>query len=208
MLHIRKQRQVPFFYSVVNPILHFLIIQFGLGTRGDQDVLRILRVHGRKSGRTYEMPVRIAKLDGQPYVISMLGESPWARKLRAVGGAQLLAGRNIEWVHAEEIVGQEKATFLTWYSWYCQYPEFAQFALLGTDDVPRLQHDRSHHVVWRARSHFWAFIVGDDHRFSDVWHLDCGQPRRDGRFVRTASLGDRRGTARLRDFGYQPQRPG
>jgi deazaflavin-dependent oxidoreductase (nitroreductase family) len=143
VLHIRKQRQVPFFYSVVNPILHFLIIQFGLGTRGDQDVLRILRVRGRKSGRTYVMPVRIAKLDGQRYVISMLGESPWARNLRAVGGGLLRAGRNIESVHAEEIVGQEKATFLTW---YCQYPEFAQrarYALkAGTDQLTPAEIDR------------------------------------------------------------------
>jgi deazaflavin-dependent oxidoreductase (nitroreductase family) len=125
MSTIRKRRRVPFLYSVVNPIFHFLVIKFGLGTRGDQDVLRILRVRGRTSGRTYEIPVRIAKLDGQRYVISMLGESQWARNLRAAGEAQLLAGRTVESVRADEIVGEEKAAFLTW---YCQHPEFAQRA--------------------------------------------------------------------------------
>jgi deazaflavin-dependent oxidoreductase (nitroreductase family) len=125
MLQIRKPRRVPFFYSVINPIFHFLVLKFGLGTRGDQDVLRILRVRGRTSRRTYEMPVRIAKMRGQSYVISMLGESQWARNLRAAGEAQLLAGRNVESVRANEIVGQEKAAFLTW---YCQHPEFAQRA--------------------------------------------------------------------------------
>ena len=125
MSTIRKRRRVPFFYSVVNPIFHFLVLRFGLGTRGDQDVLRILRVRGRTSGRTHEIPVRIAKLDGQRYVISMLGESQWARNLRAAGEAQLLAGRSVESVRADEIVGEEKAAFLTW---YCQHPEFAQRA--------------------------------------------------------------------------------
>jgi deazaflavin-dependent oxidoreductase (nitroreductase family) len=125
MSTLRKQRRVPFLYSVVNPIFHFLVLKFGLGTRGDQDVLRILRVSGRTSGRPHEIPVRIAKLDGQRYVISMLGESQWARNLRAAGEAQLLAGRNVESVRAHEIVGEEKAAFLTW---YCQHPEFAQRA--------------------------------------------------------------------------------
>jgi deazaflavin-dependent oxidoreductase (nitroreductase family) len=125
MSTLRKQRRVPFLYSVVNPIFHFLVTKFGLGTRGDQDVLRILRVRGRTSGRPHEIPVRIAKLDGQRYVISMLGESQWARNLRAAGEAQLLAGRNVESVRAHEIVGEEKAAFLTW---YCQHPEFAQRA--------------------------------------------------------------------------------
>jgi len=125
MSTIRKRRQVPFFYSVVNPIFHFLVLKFGLGTRGDQDVLRILRVRGRKSGRTLEMPIRIAKRDGQRYVISMLGQSQWARNLRAAGEAKLLAGREIESVRADEIMGEEKAAFLTW---YCQHPKFAQRA--------------------------------------------------------------------------------
>ena len=73
MSTIHKRRRVPFFYSVVNPIFHFLVLKFGLGTRADQDALRILRVRGRTTGRIYEIPVRIAKLDGQRYLLSMLG---------------------------------------------------------------------------------------------------------------------------------------
>jgi hypothetical protein len=125
MSTIRKRRRVPFFYSIVNPIFRFLVLKFGLGTRGDQDALRILRVRGRTSGRAHEIPVRIAKLDGQRFVISMLGESQWARNLRAACEAQLLAGRNVESVRVDEIVGEEKVAFLTW---YCQHPEFAQRA--------------------------------------------------------------------------------
>ena len=125
MSTIRKQRRVPFLYSVVNPIFRFLVLKFGLGTRGDQDVLRILRVRGRTSGRTQEIPIRIAELDGQRYVISMLGESQWARNLHAAGEAQLLAGWAVESIRADEIVSEEKVAFLTW---YCQHPEFAQRA--------------------------------------------------------------------------------
>ena len=143
MSSIPERRRTPFFYSIINPIFHFLVLRFGLGTRGDQDVLRILSVRGRKSGRTYEIPVRIAKVDGQRYVISMLGESQWARNLRAIGEAKLLAGRNVESVRTDEIVGEEKAAFLTW---YCQHPEFAQRARsalkVDTDQLPPLEIER------------------------------------------------------------------
>ena len=143
MSTIRKRRRVPFFYSVINPIFHFLVLRFGLGTRGDQDVLRILRLRGCTSGRTHEIPVRIAKWDGQRYVISMLGESQWARNLRAAGEAKLLAGREIESVRADELMGEEKAAFLTW---YCRHPEFAQrarFALkVDTDRLTPVEIER------------------------------------------------------------------
>lgn len=125
---IRTQRRAPFFYSVVNPIIQFLVLQFGLGTRGDQDILRILRVRGRKSGRTYGLPVRIAKMDEERYLLAMLGESQWVHNLRAAGRAQLLDGKTIEQIRVDEIQGQEKAAFLTW---YCRHPQYAQRARYG-----------------------------------------------------------------------------
>ncbi len=128
MTRFRKRSLARFFYSVVNPILQFLVLQFGLGTRGDQDVLRILRVLGRKSGRSYELPVRIAKMDGQRYLMSMLGESQWVHNLRSAGTAQLLAGKTIEQVRVDEITGEEKAAFLIW---YCRHPQYAQRARYG-----------------------------------------------------------------------------
>src|SRR5512138_1803612 len=125
MFTIREQQRVPFFYAIVNPILHFLVLRFGIGTHGAQDVLRILRVRGRKSGRIYETPVRIANWNGHRYIISMLGESQWVHNLRAAGQAQLLAGKNVEPVSTSEIVEKDKTAFLIW---YCQHPEFAQRA--------------------------------------------------------------------------------
>jgi len=128
MLSTPNQRQVPFFYSIVNPIIHFLVLQFGLGTSGDQDFLRILRVHGRKSGRIYETPIRIAIMNGRRYMMSMLGETQWVRNLRSAGEAQLLAGRSVEQVRVDEIYGEKKATFL---AWYCKHPQYEQRARSG-----------------------------------------------------------------------------
>jgi hypothetical protein len=71
------------FYRLINPILRFLVLSFGFDSQGDQDVMRILRVRGRKSGRVYDVPVRVATLDGKPYILSMMGGSQWAH-LRAV----------------------------------------------------------------------------------------------------------------------------
>lgn len=123
-----KQHRTPFFYSIVNPVLNFLVLRFDFDTRGDQDVLRILRVRGRRSGRTYELPVRIASMNGRRYLMSMLGESQWVHNLRAAGRAELLAGKEIESVRVEEISGKEKASF---FIWYCRHPQYAQRARYG-----------------------------------------------------------------------------
>jgi deazaflavin-dependent oxidoreductase (nitroreductase family) len=105
---------------LVNPLLRALVLRARLGRRGDQNVMRILRVRGRRSGRLYDVPVRIAALNGQRYVVSLLGASQWARNLRAAGAAQLLVGASVEPVVAREIQAEEKGAFL---AWYCQQPE-------------------------------------------------------------------------------------
>jgi deazaflavin-dependent oxidoreductase (nitroreductase family) len=143
MSHIRKPRIVSLFYSIVNPIVHLLVVQFGLGTGGDQDFLRILRVRGRKSGRIYEMPVRIAIMDGQRYLMSMLGETQWVHNLRAAGSAQLLAGKKIEQIRVDEIKDEEKVIFFTW---YCKHPQYVQRARYGfkvdTQHLTRMEVER------------------------------------------------------------------
>jgi F420H(2)-dependent quinone reductase len=128
MSHLLKRRLVTLFYSIVNPIVHLLVVQFGLGTSGDQDFLRILRVRGRKSGHIYDMPVRIAIMDGHRYLMSMLGETQWVHNLRAASMAQLLAGKSIEQVRVDEIKGDEKTAFFTW---YCRHPQYVQRARYG-----------------------------------------------------------------------------
>jgi deazaflavin-dependent oxidoreductase (nitroreductase family) len=108
----------------MNPLICFLVRRFGLGGRG-VDLLRILRVRGRKSGRLYEVPVRVAMLDDQRYIISMLGETQWARNLRQAVTAQLIVGKTVEPIRTREIQDEEKTAFLLR---YCQYQQFAQRA--------------------------------------------------------------------------------
>lgn len=131
---------------LVNPLLRALVLRAGLGRRGDQNLMRVLRVRGRRSGRSYDVPIRIATWDGQRYILSLLGDSQWARNLRAAGAAQLLVGTSVEPVVAREIHAEEKAAFLTWYR---QRPEHrlsvryglrADTANLTPAEVDRLAH--------------------------------------------------------------------
>ena len=105
---------------LVNPLFRVLVLRAGLGRRGDQNLMRVLRVRGRRSGRAYDVPIRIATWDGRRYILSLLGDSQWARNLRAAGTAHLLVGTSAEPVVAREIQAEEKAAFL---AWYCQQPE-------------------------------------------------------------------------------------
>jgi deazaflavin-dependent oxidoreductase (nitroreductase family) len=104
---------------ILNPVVRRLALR-GLGTSGDQNVLRILRVHGRHSGRVHELPVRLAIRDGRRYVVSVVGDAEWVHNLRAAGTAGLRAGTDIELVAAREILGEEKAAFIRW---YCELPD-------------------------------------------------------------------------------------
>lgn len=103
---------------LVNPLLRFLVLR-GCFDRGEQNLMRVLRVRGRRSGREFDVPVRVAVRDGQRYVVSLLGETEWARNLRAAGTAELILGTTVEPVAAHELSTVDKAGFL---AWYCEVP--------------------------------------------------------------------------------------
>lgn len=108
---------------ILNPIMRFMVRR-GSGGQG-VDLLRVLRVPGRTSGRLYEVPVRVAVLDNHRYVMTMLGDAQWARNLRTAGQAQLILGRSVEDIAAHELTGQAKTAFLTR---CCQYRQFERRA--------------------------------------------------------------------------------
>ncbi|MFB7719936.1 nitroreductase/quinone reductase family protein [Nocardia sp. NPDC056100] len=109
-------------YKYVNPVIRFLVRR-GVGIGGsDMDLLRTLRVPGRSSGRIFEIPVRVAVIDGNRYIMTMGGDTQWARNLRASGTAQLLYRNRSEDITARELTGDEKTQFLTA---VCQDPQFA-----------------------------------------------------------------------------------
>ena len=129
MSEINYQRPSVLRTRIINPAIRFLVLRMGMGSSGEQDVMRILRVKGRKSGRVYDFPLRIASLEGRQYIVSMLGETQWVRNLRAADTAELIVGNQIAVIRSQEIQGEEKTAFLKWYCLHPDYEMRARFAL-------------------------------------------------------------------------------
>jgi hypothetical protein len=66
--------------------------------------LGTLDVVGRRTGRVISFPVVIAELDGERYLVAMLGErASWPRNVRAAGGHAVLRHGRREAVRLEEV---------------------------------------------------------------------------------------------------------
>jgi hypothetical protein len=52
----------------------------------------VLKVRGRKSGRTISLPVDPIELAGQRYLVCPRGDSNWVRNVRAAGEIELVRG--------------------------------------------------------------------------------------------------------------------
>jgi hypothetical protein len=75
-----------------------------------------LEVIGRKSGRTITLPVVVAIVEGQRYLVSMLGENVhWVQNVREAGGRAVLRSGGREEVHLEEIPTDQRAPILRAY---------------------------------------------------------------------------------------------
>ncbi|HEY5002717.1 MAG TPA: nitroreductase/quinone reductase family protein [Ktedonobacteraceae bacterium] len=75
-----------------------------------------LEVTGRKSGRTVSQPMVVAVVDGQRYLVSMLGENVhWVRNVRAADGRAVLRSGSREEVHLEEVPVDQRASILRAY---------------------------------------------------------------------------------------------
>jgi F420H(2)-dependent quinone reductase len=75
-----------------------------------------LEVAGRRSGRAIAFPLAMAVVDGQRYVVSMLGpDVAWVRNLHAADGRALLRHGKTERVRLEEIPVNERARVLKAY---------------------------------------------------------------------------------------------
>lgn len=75
-----------------------------------------LEVVGRKSGRIVSFPLVIVTVDGQRYLVSMLGDNTqWVRNVRASGGNAVLRSGGREDVQLEEIPTDQRAPILKSY---------------------------------------------------------------------------------------------
>ena len=75
-----------------------------------------LEVTGRKSGRTISLPLVMAVVDGQRYLVSMLGDDVhWVQNVRATGGRAVLRSGGREEVQLEEVPADQRAPILRAY---------------------------------------------------------------------------------------------
>ena len=75
-----------------------------------------LDVVGRKSGRIVSFPLVMVTVNGQRYLVSMLGDSvQWIRNVRASGGKAVLRSGGREDVQLEEIPADQRAPILKAY---------------------------------------------------------------------------------------------
>jgi deazaflavin-dependent oxidoreductase (nitroreductase family) len=75
-----------------------------------------LEVVGRKSGRIVSFPLVMVIVDGQRYLVSMLGDNvQWVRNVRASGGKAVLRSGGREDIQLEEIPADQRAPILKAY---------------------------------------------------------------------------------------------
>lgn len=75
-----------------------------------------LEVTGRKSGRIVSLPVVVAVVDGQRYLVSMLGEDvQWVQNVRASGGRAAIRHGGREEIQLEEVPAEQRAPILKAY---------------------------------------------------------------------------------------------
>jgi deazaflavin-dependent oxidoreductase (nitroreductase family) len=78
--------------------------------------LATLEVRGRRSGRLRSLPIVIADLEGERYLVAMLGErTKWVANVRAGGGHAVLRHGRREPVLLEEVEAGERAPILRRY---------------------------------------------------------------------------------------------
>jgi F420H(2)-dependent quinone reductase len=75
-----------------------------------------LEVTGRKSGRTFSLPVVVTVIDGQRYLVSMLGDNvQWVLNVRTAGGSAVIRRGSREEVQLEETPVDQRAPILKAY---------------------------------------------------------------------------------------------
>jgi len=75
-----------------------------------------LEVRGRRSGRTISLPLVVAVVEGERYLVSMLGaEADWVRNAKAAGGHVTLRHGRREQVRLEEVPADRRAPVLKAY---------------------------------------------------------------------------------------------
>lgn len=77
------------------------------------NIMVTLEVMGRKSGRTVSLPLVVTVIDGERYLVSMLGEDvQWVHNVRAAAGRAVLRSGKREEICLEEVAASRRAPIL------------------------------------------------------------------------------------------------
>ena len=80
------------------------------------DYLVTLEVKGRRSGRIIRLPLVMVVVEGERYLVSMLGvNAAWVRNVKAAGGNVILRHGRREKVRLEEVPSNQRAPVLKAY---------------------------------------------------------------------------------------------
>ena len=74
--------------------------------------MRILEVRGRRSGRTYTMPVDLLEHAQGLYLVAPRGRTQWVRNLEVAGTGELRVGRRVEEFRAVAVPDAGKVDIL------------------------------------------------------------------------------------------------
>jgi deazaflavin-dependent oxidoreductase (nitroreductase family) len=104
------------------------------------DYLVTLEVRGRRSGHTIRLPLVMVVVEGERYLVSMLGQdSNWLRNVRAAGGEAVLRHGRREEVRLIELPVEDRAPVL---ETYLQRAPNARAHLPLAPDAPRAEIER------------------------------------------------------------------
>jgi F420H(2)-dependent quinone reductase len=92
-----------------------------------------LEVPGRRSGRTITVPLVMAVVGNERYLVSMLGEGNWVKNVRAAGGAVTIRHGRREDVRLDEVPIDRRAPLL---KAYLQRARNARAHLPVDEDAP------------------------------------------------------------------------
>jgi hypothetical protein len=80
------------------------------------NIMETLETTGRTSGKTILQPMVVAVVDGQRYLVSMLGENVnWVKNVRSAGGKAALRSGSREEIQLEEVPAEKRAPILKEY---------------------------------------------------------------------------------------------
>jgi deazaflavin-dependent oxidoreductase (nitroreductase family) len=117
-------------------------VRLGLRLGRDIDRLEELEVRGRRTGKPRRTPVKVLRVDGERYVVSLRGCSGWVCNLRASRSARLRFGRRVEDVVAVEIADRDKLPVLRTYLAGVTRPETRRRLEWAADGLPEAEVQR------------------------------------------------------------------